>query len=89
MEGAGEAGVVFVSLGSMVRGSQMLPHFRTLFVQVFRRLQQRVIWKFEKEVVDLPENVIVRRWLPQQDILGKGSAWWRCEAQVNHYYFLS
>ncbi|KAK3895558.1 hypothetical protein Pcinc_000743 [Petrolisthes cinctipes] len=70
VEGAGEAGVLYVSLGSMVRGSHMHPHFRTIFVRVFRRLQQRVIWKFEKEVPELSENVMVRRWLPQQDVLG-------------------
>lgn len=32
----------------------------------------RVIWKWEdEELVDLPSNVICRKWLPQTDILGK------------------
>lgn len=36
------------------------------FTDVFRRLKQRVIWKFEDESIpNLPENVLIRKWLPQ------------------------
>lgn len=46
--------------------------YRRVFVRVFSRLRQRVIWKFESE--SMPEtvssNVMLRKWLPQQDILG-------------------
>ena len=31
--------------------------------------QYTFIWKWGAEVEDLPENVIVKSWLPQQDIL--------------------
>lgn len=31
-----------------------------------------MLWKFEAESLDdLPENVVIRKWLPQNDILGK------------------
>lgn len=36
----------------------------------FKQLKQRIIWKFENEsLADLPSNVIIRKWLPQNDIL--------------------
>lgn len=38
--------------------------------ECFRQLPQRVIWKFEDEsITNLPENVLIRKWLPQPDIL--------------------
>lgn len=42
-----------------------------LFVSdTFRKLKQRVVWKFEDESIsNLPENVLIRKWLPQIDIL--------------------
>jgi len=37
----------------------------------FSRLKQRVIWKWETEVMDdLPSNVLLSKWLPQNDVLG-------------------
>lgn len=34
------------------------------------KLKQRVIWKFEDETIpNLPKNVLIRKWLPQSDIL--------------------
>lgn len=41
-----------------------------LFIHAFKHLEQRVIWKYEEDVPGVSENVLVRRWLPQQDILG-------------------
>lgn len=36
----------------------------------FKRLKQRVIWKFDDDTLaDLPSNVMIRKWLPQNDIL--------------------
>ncbi|XP_042876628.1 UDP-glycosyltransferase UGT5-like [Penaeus japonicus] len=69
VRGAGETGVVYVSLGSMARGDSMPSHHRDLFVRAFARLEQRVIWKYEDVVPGVSDNVMVRRWLPQQDIL--------------------
>lgn len=41
-----------------------------LHLDCFRQLKQRVIWKFENETLaDLPPNVMIRKWLPQNDIL--------------------
>lgn len=48
----------------------MPPEMLSLFLRVFGSLQQRVVWKFEDESIgQLPGNVMVRKWLPQADIL--------------------
>lgn len=70
LDGAGEAGVIFFSLGSNVQSKDMPPEMLSLFLRVFGSLQQRVVWKFEDESIgQLPGNVMVRKWLPQADIL--------------------
>lgn len=40
------------------------------YVDCFRQLKQRVLWKYENETIpELPPNVLIRKWLPQNDIL--------------------
>lgn len=45
---------------------------RRAFVQTFSKLNERVIWKWEKDegMPDLPPNVKLVKWVPQQDLLG-------------------
>ncbi|XP_047491665.1 UDP-glycosyltransferase UGT5-like [Penaeus chinensis] len=69
LEGAGSAGVVYFSLGTVALGNTMPERWRDLFVQAFRMLPQRVVWKYEGELEGVSENVLIRGWLPQQDIL--------------------
>ncbi|XP_017015767.2 UDP-glycosyltransferase UGT5-like [Drosophila takahashii] len=69
LDGASE-GAIFFSLGSNVQSKDMPVEMLRLFLQVFGSLKQRVLWKFEDESIrQLPENVMVRKWLPQADIL--------------------
>jgi len=69
LDGATE-GAIFFSLGSNVQSKDMPAEMLRLFLQVFGSLKQRVLWKFEDESIrQLPENVMVRKWLPQADIL--------------------
>lgn len=40
------------------------------FIEVFRGLKQKVLWKYEDESIpNLPANVMIRKWLPQNDVL--------------------
>lgn len=41
------------------------------FLNAFASIPQRVIWKYEKPIENLPENVMISNWVPQRDILGK------------------
>jgi len=67
----GEDGFIYFSFGSIVKGKNMLEEYRQIFVNVFGKLKQRVLWKWEtEEMADLPSNVKLSKWIPQQDILG-------------------
>jgi glucuronosyltransferase len=64
-------GLILFSLGSIIQGNQMPDSTRKVFLNVFSRLKQRVIWKWETESMpNLPPNVRLSKWVPQQDILG-------------------
>jgi glucuronosyltransferase len=66
-----EHGVIFFSLGSLVRSDKISPEKLNAVLETFRALPQRVLWKWESDQLpNLPPNVMVRKWLPQNDILG-------------------
>jgi len=62
-------GVVFLSFGSVAKASLMPESRRKLIVSALAKLKQRVVWKWEKEMADLPTNVKVFPWVPQKDVL--------------------
>nr|AVT42221.1 UDP-glucuronosyltransferase 321E1 [Lissorhoptrus oryzophilus] len=63
-------GVVYFSLGSNVKSINIPKRIRDLLMQVFAEVPYKVLWKFEgEELPGKPRNVIIRKWLPQQDIL--------------------
>lgn len=65
-------GIIYFSLGSLVQGSSIPEDKLKIFVDVFRNLKQKIIWKWETEFPNKPKNLLVSKWLPQRDILGKG-----------------
>ncbi|XP_022906342.2 UDP-glucosyltransferase 2 [Onthophagus taurus] len=67
---SGEAGFIYFSMGSSVKAANMPEYLRRMLLYVFKQLPQRVLWKFEDDMMDIPPNVKLSRWLPQQDILG-------------------
>ncbi|XP_047491391.1 UDP-glycosyltransferase UGT5-like [Penaeus chinensis] len=69
ISGAGSEGVVYFSLGSVAQGQSMPKKYRDMFVEAFKQLKQRVIWKYEEALEGVSDNVLMRKWLPQQDIL--------------------
>ncbi|CAL4092366.1 unnamed protein product, partial [Meganyctiphanes norvegica] len=70
-QNSGEAGFIYMSFGSIVKPSEMPEEWRQVFIKAFSSIDQKVLWKFDQETMaDLPDNVVLRKWLPQQDILG-------------------
>ncbi|CAK1556340.1 unnamed protein product [Leptosia nina] len=63
-------GVVYVNFGSNVRSCELSQEKKQAFIKVFKRLKQTIIWKWEDDKLeDKPKNVIIRKWLPQNEIL--------------------
>lgn len=70
MDGASSDGVIYFSLGSCIRSIDLPRDKLNAFMDAFRLLKQRVLWKFENETIEnLPPNVMIRKWLPQNDVL--------------------
>ncbi|XP_037032183.1 UDP-glucosyltransferase 2-like [Bradysia coprophila] len=68
LDGAAD-GAIFFSLGSNARSSDLSEDRIAVFVNKFRSLKQRVLWKFETDLPDIPDNVKIGKWLPQDDVL--------------------
>ncbi|XP_022114691.2 UDP-glucosyltransferase 2 [Pieris rapae] len=72
ISGSGNEGFIYVSMGSSVRTDNMPLTVHRMMVEALGRLPQRVLWKqdAEQNLTDIPSNVRLYKWLPQQDLLG-------------------
>ncbi|CAO1355349.1 unnamed protein product, partial [Diamesa hyperborea] len=69
LDGA-EEGAIYFSLGSYMQSSKMPKEKVEIILNVFASLKQRILWKYEVEnIPNLPENVMIQKWMPQSDIL--------------------
>ncbi|GAB0098882.1 UDP-glucuronosyltransferase [Sergentomyia squamirostris] len=69
LDGADNGAILF-SLGSHIRTSHLGAGRIQAFVNAFRKLNQRVLWKYEEDdLKNLPENVMLQKWIPQVDVL--------------------
>jgi UDP:flavonoid glycosyltransferase YjiC (YdhE family) len=67
-----ELRVIYFSMGSVLQTSQMPESMREAFLEAFSQLKQRVLWKWETDLLPgQPNNVNLGKWLPQSDILGE------------------
>ncbi|KAK5640042.1 hypothetical protein RI129_010853 [Pyrocoelia pectoralis] len=63
-------GFIYLSLGSNAQSMNMPIETRNIILETFAELPYKVLWKFESEnLPNKPENVLISKWLPQQDIL--------------------
>ncbi|KAB7498171.1 2-hydroxyacylsphingosine 1-beta-galactosyltransferase [Armadillidium nasatum] len=69
LDDSGDEGFIFFSLGTGIKPEHIDPNHLSVMVEVFGSLKQKVIWKWSSEIEDLPPNVKISSWLPQQDIL--------------------
>ena len=63
-------GLIIFTLGSFVKVSSMPEEMKQAFMGAFAKLPQRIIWKWEAEICqNIPSNIMMTKWLPQQDLL--------------------
>ncbi|CAG9831120.1 unnamed protein product [Diabrotica balteata] len=62
-------GVVYFSLGTNVDPAQMAPETQRAIVNALGKLKQKVLWKYDGNVPNLPKNVQLGKWFPQADLL--------------------
>uniref|UniRef100_A0A669BH88 UDP-glucuronosyltransferase n=1 Tax=Oreochromis niloticus TaxID=8128 RepID=A0A669BH88_ORENI len=70
---SGQHGFVVFTLGSMV--SDLPEEITSVFLEAFRQIPQKVIWRYTGKVPDnVPENVKMMKWVPQNDLLAHPGA---------------
>lgn len=62
--------VIYMSFGSNVHSSNLDASIIDIFLNVFKMLPYKVVWKWELECLyKQPDNVFIQKWLPQADLL--------------------
>lgn len=65
-------GVIYFSFGSNIKLSDLPERCVKVFINSFKKLSQIVLWKWENGTIDnLPNNIYIDKWFPQQFILSK------------------
>lgn len=59
-----------MSFGSLVRSSTLPKSTISMFMKAFANIPQTVVFKYEEDLEDVPKNVVLRKWLPQIDMIG-------------------
>ena len=64
-------GVVYVSFGSVIKGSLMTEENKRILLNVFKRFPQYdFLWKWDQDTMPgKPDNVLLSKWLPQRNVL--------------------
>ncbi|CAG9854537.1 unnamed protein product [Phyllotreta striolata] len=63
-------GVVYFSMGSNIKFSELGPEVTQAIVRAFKKIKQKVLWKYDgDELPGKPGNVKIAKWFPQADIL--------------------
>ncbi|EAT47532.1 AAEL001364-PA [Aedes aegypti] len=65
-------GVIYFSLGTLIRSDSINQKNLKIFVDTFKSLKYDILWKCDSEVdLNGTINIRISKWFPQQDVLGK------------------
>ncbi|XP_066253488.1 UDP-glycosyltransferase UGT5-like [Euwallacea similis] len=62
-------GAIYFSMGSHVRSKDFSAEKKSVFVKTFKNLKIPVLWKFEENLEGMSDNVLIKKWVPQTDVL--------------------
>lgn len=64
-------GVIYFSFGSIVKMDSFPAKMQNALREAFAELPQRILWKYDGNMMEnQPNNVMIKKWFPQRDILG-------------------
>lgn len=64
--------MVYFSLGSTIPSTSLDNRTLNEVIGAFSQLPFNVLWKWESDTIpDVSNNVLIRKFFPQQDLLGK------------------
>lgn len=69
MQSAGDDGVVLFGVGYTINPKVLSKRFIQAFFQAAKRLPQKFLMKLEGHLENVPSNVKIMSWIPQQDVL--------------------
>ncbi|XP_065361634.1 UDP-glucosyltransferase 2-like [Calliphora vicina] len=79
-------GAIYFSMGSNLKSKDIPPETLKVFLDTFRELKQKVLWKFEDESMpNKPHNVFIKSWYPQPSVLAHPNV----KLFISHGGFLS
>jgi glucuronosyltransferase len=82
-------GLIYFNLGSMLRTSTMAEDKRLAFLESFAQLPHRVLMKWEEEgIPEIPANVKLTTWSPQNDVLRKGQKAFAKEINGSELFYI-
>lgn len=64
-------GVIYFSMGSNLKSKDIPKVIKDGLLKMFGELKQIVLWKFEEDLPNVPQNVHILKWAPQPSILSK------------------
>jgi glycosyltransferase involved in cell wall biosynthesis len=68
---AAKQGVIYFSLGSNMKSVLLPEEKQQEILRAFAKVPYKVLWKWENDKLEnKPDNVLIRKWFPQNDILG-------------------
>ena len=62
--------VIYFSFGSVINSKTLPRKYRDILLAVFKRLPYSILWQYDLPLENVPSNVLIKKWFPQQDILG-------------------
>ncbi|KAJ8954701.1 hypothetical protein NQ318_011394 [Aromia moschata] len=62
-------GVIVFSMGSNLKSADFPKAKKDAVLKTFANMKQKVLWKFEDDLPEKPDNLKIMSWIPQQEVL--------------------
>lgn len=63
-------GVIYVNFGSILKIGYLDDSFREALISTFSSMDMNIVMKSEVDLPNKTDNIYIRKWLPQKNILG-------------------